>query len=115
MPAGRLSDIYNPKPVFCIGFFATGVFSVLCAVSVQPIMLLVFRALCGLFAAMTVPSAISILVQTFRDPKEQSDILGIFGAFGAIGNCAGVVIGGVLAAKASWRWIFYLIAICTIC
>ncbi|KAJ3552365.1 hypothetical protein NM688_g4188 [Phlebia brevispora] len=105
VPAGRLSDIYHPKPVFCIGFFCVGLFSVLCAVSVQPIMLLVFRAMCGLCAAMTVPSAMSILVQTFRDPKEQSDILGIFGASGAVGNCVGLVIGGVLSAKASWRWL----------
>ncbi|PSS37253.1 hypothetical protein PHLCEN_2v891 [Hermanssonia centrifuga] len=114
VPAGRLSDIYHPKPVFCIGFFSVGVFSILCAVSVDPIMLLVFRALCGLSAAMTVPSAISILVQSFPDPKEQSDVLGTFGAFGAIGNCAGLVISGILSARASWRWVFYLIAICVI-
>lgn len=74
-------------------------------------MLLVFRALCGLAAAMTVPSAISILVQTFPERKEKDNILGIFGAMGAIGNCAGIVIGGVVSAQLSWRWVFYLIAI----
>jgi MFS family permease len=114
VPAGRLSDIYHPKPIFCLGFFFVGIFSILCAVSVHPIMLIVFRAMSGLAAAMTVPSAISILVQTFPDPKEKSDILGIFGAMGAIGNCAGIVIGGVLAGSASWRWVFYLIAIAVI-
>lgn len=114
VPAGRLSDIYHPKPVFCTGFFFVGVFSILCAVSVHPIMLIVFRAFAGLSAAMTVPAAISILVQTFPDPKEQSDVMGMFGAFGAVGNCSGLVIGGVLAARASWRWVFYLIAIAVI-
>ena len=111
VPAGRLSDIYHPKPVFCIGFFSVGIFSILCAVSVQPIMLLVFRAMSGLCAALTVPAAISILVQAFPDPKEKSDVLGLFGAAGAIGNCAGLIVGGILAAKVSWRWIYYLIAI----
>ena len=77
-------------------------------------MLLVFRAVSGLFAAMTVPSSISILVQTFPDPKEKADVLGIFGASGAIGNCVGLVIGGVLSARVSWRWIYYIIAICII-
>lgn len=114
VPAGRLSDIYHPRPVFCVGFLFVGIFSLICAVSVHPIMLLVFRALCGIAAAMTVPSAISILVQTFPDPKEKSDILALFGALGAIGNTVGLVVGGVLAAQVSWRWVFYLIAIVVI-
>lgn len=114
VPAGRLSDIYHPRPVFCLGFLLVGIFSILCAVSVNPIMLIVFRAVSGLAAAMTVPSAISILVQTFPDPKEKSDILGIFGAIGAIGNCVGIIVGGVLVARASWRWVFYVIALAVI-
>lgn len=46
--AGRLSDIYHPKPVFCGGYVLLGIFSVLCGVSVHPIMLLVFRAIQGI-------------------------------------------------------------------
>lgn len=63
---------------------------------------------------MTIPSAIAMIVQNFPDPEEQSRVLGIYGAFGAVGNAVGFVIGGVLAAKASWRWVFYLIGIATI-
>jgi Major Facilitator Superfamily len=50
LSAGRLSDIYHPKPVFCIGYITVGVFSVLCGVSVHPIMLLIFRAIQGIGA-----------------------------------------------------------------
>ena len=46
--AGRLSDIYYPKVVFSLGYVAVGVFSILCGVSVHPIMLLVFRAMQGI-------------------------------------------------------------------
>lgn len=114
VPSGRLSDLYHPKHIFCIGYLALGIFSILCAVSVHPIMLIVFRAMSGIGAAMTIPSAIAMIVQSFPDPKEQSTILGIYGAFGAIGNCAGFIIGGVVSAKASWRWVFYIIAIAAI-
>ena len=114
VPSGRLSDLYHPKPIFCIGYLALGIFSVLCAVSVHPIMLIVFRAISGIGAAMTIPSAIAMIVQTFPDPTEQSTVLGIYGAFGAVGTCTGFIIGGVVSAKASWRWAFYIITIAAI-
>ncbi|KAI0790428.1 major facilitator superfamily domain-containing protein [Abortiporus biennis] len=114
VPAGRLSDLYHPKPIFVLGYLAVGVFSILCGASVHPIMLIVFRAISGIGAAMTVPTAIAMIVHHFPDPQEQSRILGIYGAFGAVGNAVGFVLGGVLAARASWRWVFYLIGILTI-
>ncbi|KAF8578503.1 MFS general substrate transporter [Ramaria rubella] len=109
--AGRLADIYHPKPIFCVGYVMVGIFSILCAVSTHPIMLLAFRAVQGTGAAMTFPSALAMIVQQFPDPQEQSRALAIFGAFGAVGNVAGFILGGVLAARVNWRWIFYLVAI----
>ncbi|KAF8578497.1 MFS general substrate transporter [Ramaria rubella] len=105
--AGRLTDIHQPKPVFCIGYVTVGIFSILCAVSIDPIMLLVFRAVQGI--------ALTMIVQQFPDPSEKGRALSIFGAFGALGNVFGFIIGGVLTARVNWRWIhyvvFYLVAI----
>ncbi|KDQ13881.1 hypothetical protein BOTBODRAFT_110904 [Botryobasidium botryosum FD-172 SS1] len=112
--AGRISDIYHPKPVFCAGYMLVGIMSVLCAVSVHPIMLLVFRAVQGIGAALTIPSAIAMIVQNFPDPEEQGRALSIFGAFGAVGNVIGFVLGGVLTARVNWRWVYYLVAIIVI-
>ncbi|THH32905.1 hypothetical protein EUX98_g1244 [Antrodiella citrinella] len=114
VPAGRLSDLYNPKPIFIAGYLAVGIFSILCGVSIHPIMLLVFRAVSGIGAAMTIPSAIAMIVINFPEPKEQAKALGMYGAAGAVGNAIGFVVGGVLAAKASWRWVFHLIGLCTV-
>ncbi|TCD63901.1 hypothetical protein EIP91_004780 [Steccherinum ochraceum] len=96
VPAGRLSDIYPPVTY------------------ALPIMLLVFRAISGIGAAMTVPSAISMIVTTITDPKEQAKALAFYGAAGSVGNIVGFIIGGVLSAKASWRWMFHLIGLATI-
>ncbi|KAL5525108.1 hypothetical protein ACEPAF_8977 [Sanghuangporus sanghuang] len=41
---GRLTDIYHAKPIFVSGVAIVGIFSILCAVGVHPIMLIVFRA-----------------------------------------------------------------------
>ncbi|GJJ13376.1 hypothetical protein Clacol_007628 [Clathrus columnatus] len=109
--AGRLTDIYHAKPIFCIGYLMVGILSILCAVSVNPIMLLIFRAIQGIGAALTFPSALAMIIQYFPEKHEQSRALAIFGGFGAIGNVIGFILGGVLTARTSWRWIFYLVAI----
>lgn len=108
--AGRLTDIYHPKPVFCFGYLMVGLLSVLCGVSVNAVMLLIFRGLQGIGAALTFPSALSMIVRCYPDPIEQSRALAIFGGFGAIGNVVGFVLGGVITAQLNWRWIFYLVA-----
>jgi MFS family permease len=106
--------VYGPIPVFAGGFLIMGICSILCAVSQHYIMLLVFRAVAGIGAAMTVPPSVSLLVQIFTDPKEQQLALGIYSGFGGLGNMIGVVVGGALTTHASWRWIYYLTAIITI-
>ncbi|KAH8119334.1 major facilitator superfamily domain-containing protein [Phellopilus nigrolimitatus] len=108
---GRLSDIYYPKPVFIAGCTIVGVFSILCAVSVDPIMLIVFRAVQGIGAGFTIPPAISLIVQTRPNPTEQSLALAAFAAFGAMGNALGFVLGGILTSRVGWKWVFYIVAI----
>ncbi|KAL5478791.1 hypothetical protein ACEPAI_2068 [Sanghuangporus weigelae] len=97
--------------IFVSGFAIVGTFSILCAVSVHPIMLIVFRAVQGIGAAFTIPSALALIVQTVPDPAEQAQALAAVGASGAVGNAVGFVLGGVLTSRISWRWVFYLMAI----
>lgn len=66
----------------------------LSAVSVAPVMLLVFRAIQGLGAAMTLPSAIAMIVTNIPEKNEQGRALAIFGAFGALGSVVGVIVVG---------------------
>ncbi|KAF9263092.1 MFS general substrate transporter [Marasmius fiardii PR-910] len=111
LASGRLADITHPKPIFCVGYAILGLFSIPVAASVDPIMSIVFRAIQGIGAAMNVPSAISLLVTYFPDPAEQGRALAIFGASGSIGNIIGFIVSGALSARASWRWVYYLITI----
>ncbi|GJJ08487.1 hypothetical protein Clacol_002705 [Clathrus columnatus] len=62
-------------------------------------------------AALTFPSALAMIVKHYPDPTEQSRALAIFGGFGAIGNVVGFVLGGIITARLTWRWIFYIAAI----
>ncbi|KAL0959010.1 hypothetical protein HGRIS_014322 [Hohenbuehelia grisea] len=112
--SGTISDIYHPKPIFSIGFAVVGLFSIPIGASVHPIMTIVFRAIQGIGAAMNVPSAISMIRTTFTNPQEQARAYGAYAMAGTIGNVTGFIIGGVLTATTSWRWVFYLIAIVSI-
>ena len=66
------------------------------------------RALQGLGAAMITPAALSILTTTFAEGRERNTALGAWGAVGAFGAVAGVLLGGVLTDPLSWEWIFFV-------
>ncbi|KAJ8502791.1 hypothetical protein ONZ45_g11427 [Pleurotus djamor] len=112
--SGTLSDIFHPKPVFVLGLFLIGLFSIPVGASVHPIMAIVFRAIQGIGAALNVPSSVAIIRTTFHDPVQQSNAYAVYALAGAIGGNIGFIIGGVLTAQSSWRWVHYLIAILTI-
>ena len=48
--------------------------------------LIVLRALSGIAASMTIPSALTLLVNVFTEPTEQARAIGVFGGCGAVGN-----------------------------
>ncbi|KNZ80842.1 hypothetical protein J132_04234, partial [Termitomyces sp. J132] len=63
--AGRVSDIYEPKPVFVSGLFLIGVLGIGAGFIGTIIGLIVLRALQGIGAAMTIPSATTMLTAAF--------------------------------------------------
>ncbi|KAF8604038.1 MFS general substrate transporter [Ceratobasidium sp. AG-I] len=109
--SGRISDIYAPKPAFIVGTAFFGAISLGAGFVNDRILLIVLRALQGIGASLTIPSALSLIVQTFPDPSEQARAIGFFGAAAAIGNVFGTLIGAILIQYASWRWIFWFIAL----
>ncbi|CEL53947.1 Puromycin resistance protein pur8 OS=Streptomyces alboniger GN=pur8 PE=3 SV=1 [Rhizoctonia solani AG-1 IB] len=112
--SGRISDTYGPKPAFVLGSLFFGGTSLGAGFLNNRIALLVLRALQGIGAAHTIPSALSMIVQMMPEPKEQQRAIGLFGASGAVANVLGTIIGAILVEYASWRWIFWIISIISI-
>ena len=86
LQSGRISDVYNPKVAFTGGVAVLGVISVGAGFAKQKIAIVILRALSGIAAAMTIPSALALLVSVFVEPTEQARAIGLFGGCGAIGN-----------------------------
>ncbi|KAI0704972.1 major facilitator superfamily domain-containing protein [Cytidiella melzeri] len=112
--SGRISDVYNPKMAFITGVTLLGILSIGGGFATNKIVLIVLRALSGLAASLTIPSALTLLVDVFPEKKEQARAIGIFGGCGAVGNVLGLIIGAIFVQVASWSWVFWFVALIAI-
>jgi MFS family permease len=74
------------EKAFVGGLAVLGVISLGAGFINSKIPLIILRALGGIFAAQTIPSALSLLVAVFPDPDEQARAIGVFGGCGAVAN-----------------------------
>ena len=105
---GRAADLLGRRRVFLVGIVVFTVASLLSGFAWSQGALIGSRALQGLGAAIISPAALSILTTTFTEGSERNTALGAWGAVGAFGAVAGVLLGGVLTDLLSWQWIFFL-------
>ncbi len=105
---GRAADLLGRRRLFIVGTVVFSVASLLSGFAWSDESLIIFRAAQGLGAAIITPAALSILMTTFSEGRERNAALGVWGAVGAFGAVAGVLLGGVLTDLLSWEWIFYI-------
>ncbi|KAB2571461.1 Puromycin resistance protein pur8 [Lasiodiplodia theobromae] len=105
--SGVLADRHGRKRVFCAGMANLTVWTLANGFAGSFVQLAVFRALQGIGAAMTIPSAIGIISNYFV-AQERLLALTVFSAMGSLGFCLGLVLGGVLTSSLGWRYVFYL-------
>ncbi|WP_082104457.1 MFS transporter [Demequina soli] len=101
---GRLGDVFGRKQVLIVGLVGFAAASAFGGFSQTFAMLVVARALQGVFAALLAPAALSMLNVTFTEPKERARALGIYGAIAGGGAAIGLILGGTLTQYLDWRW-----------
>jgi len=105
---GRLADLLGRKVTFLTGLVGFAGVSAIGGASVNFAMLVTARACQGAFAALLVPSALSLLTTTFTEPKDRGKAFGVYGAIAAAGGAVGLLLGGALTEYLSWRWTLYV-------
>src|SRR4051812_18991265 len=105
---GRAADLFGRRRVFRAGLIVFTVASLLSGLAWSEGALIGSRALQGLGSAIISPAALSILTTTFAEGRERNSALGAWGAIGAFGAVAGVLLGGILTDLLSWQWIFFV-------
>ncbi|MDT5209142.1 MAG: hypothetical protein QOF67_1557 [Mycobacterium sp.] len=107
VPAGRIGDIFGRRRALLAGIALFGLSSALCALAPSATLVIAFRALQGLGAALIFPVSVSVLTNAFPAVRA-SHAIGLAYGIAGLGNAAGPLIGGLLTETVGWRWIFWL-------
>jgi EmrB/QacA subfamily drug resistance transporter len=107
VPAGRIGDIFGRRRALLVGIALFGLSSALCALAPSATLVIAFRALQGLGAALIFPVSVSVLTNAFPSVRA-SHAIGLAYGIAGLGNAAGPLIGGLLTETVGWRWIFWL-------
>lgn len=107
-PAGRIGDIFGRRRVLFIGIALFGIASVFCAIAPSATVVIIFRAVQGLGAALIFPVSVSVLTNTLPAEKS-SHAIGLAYGIAGLGNAAGPLVGGLLTQTLGWRAVFWML------
>ena len=107
MPMGRLSDIIGRKQVYIAGFLIFILSATLAGFSTNTLILILFRVIQGVGAAMTQGISMAMIVSAFPG-NERGKALGLNMSVVGTGGIAGPAMGGFLVSALGWRWVFFV-------
>jgi EmrB/QacA subfamily drug resistance transporter len=104
---GRLADMYGKVRLYNVGFLIFTIGSGLCSLALTGTMLVFFRLIQGVGAALIWANNAAILTDAFP-PTERGRAIGVNLVAGISGSVIGLILGGVLTADLGWQSIFWI-------
>lgn len=108
MATGTLADRYGRKRIFLISILLFALTSWLCGLAWNTPVLIVARFLQGAAGGAMLICLVAVLSHQFPAGLARSRAFSIWGIIFGIGLGFGPLIGGVIIALASWRWVFWV-------
>jgi EmrB/QacA subfamily drug resistance transporter len=108
LTGGTLGDMFGRKRAFLGGLVLFTGGSLLCALSPSTGLLIAARAFQGVGAAIMMPSTLSILTNTFPDPKERAQAIGAWAGISGLALAIGPLVGGAMVDNLGWQSIFLI-------
>jgi EmrB/QacA subfamily drug resistance transporter len=106
--ASRASDLFGRKWVFQAGLGLFTLASLVGGLATSGGMLLAARIVQGIGAAALAPSSLSLITASHTDPKERTRALTLWSIAASSAGAMGMILGGVLTAELSWRWVLFV-------
>ncbi len=108
MLSGSTADRIGRKRTFVVGLAVFSAGSLLCSLAPSLTMLIIFRMVQAVGGSMLNPVAMSIITNTFTDPKERAQAVGVWAAVVGVSMALGPLVGGLLVGSVGWRSIFWI-------
>lgn len=108
MLAGSTADRFGRARVFQVGLVLFTLGSLLCSIAPSVQLLIAFRVVQAIGGSMLNPVAMSIIRNTFTEPRERAQAIGIWGGVVGLSMALGPVVGGLLVQIVDWRAIFWI-------
>src|SRR6185437_5495738 len=108
MASGSTADRFGRRRVFQIGLVLFTLGSLACSLATSVSALVLFRCLQALGGSMLNPVALSIISNTFTEPRARARAMGVWGAVFGMSLALGPVLGGLLVTGLTWRAIFWI-------
>lgn len=105
VPAGGLADRFGHRRIFLLGIGAFTAASLLCAAAPSLGLLIAFRVVQGIAAALIAPASLAIVLDSFPLERRSAGV-GLWGAAAAAAAAVGPTLGGALVELADWRLVF---------
>lgn len=105
---GSAGDRWGRKRMLVAGFALFSAGSLLSSLAPSVGALVAFRALQGAGGAVLNPVAVSIITNTFTDPRERAQAIGVRSATYGVSLALGPIVGGALVSAIGWRSIFWV-------
>ena len=105
---GRAGDLLGRRKVFITGIIVFSAASLAGGFATSQAWLLAARAVQGAGAAITAPTALSLVTTTFPEGPPRNRAMGVYAAMSVTGGVVGLIAGGLLTTYASWRWVLFV-------
>jgi EmrB/QacA subfamily drug resistance transporter len=104
---GRLADQLGRRQTYLAGLALFLAGSALCGVARSMGELVAFRAVQGLGAGSLITIGMTIIGDLYG-MERRAKVQGYFSSVWGVASLVGPLVGGLLADRASWRWVFYV-------
>lgn len=101
---GAAADAIGAKLVWIVGSYLFAVFTIALGFAKTGLQVIIFRTLLGIAIAMCLPTAVSLITNTFPKGPWRNVAFAMNGMGQPLGYALGLVLGGIFTDTIGWRW-----------
>ncbi|KAM0355036.1 hypothetical protein ACHAPU_000886 [Fusarium lateritium] len=112
---GAVADVIGAKLMWVTGSFLFLAFTLGVGLARTGVQIILFRTLLGASISMCLPTAVSLISNTFPKGPWRNVAFAVNGMGSPLGYALGLVLGGIFTDTIGWRWAYYMMAIINFC